>query len=226
MRGGQRGARARTPLSGEEAYASLRRAILDGHLEPNERLVEADLVRRLGVSRAAVRAAIMRLVHDGLVEHERNRGAKVRRVDEQEAVEILQARAALEALAAREAARHAEERDVAELRELLAGMREQLASGDLLAASDRNALLHARILELSRHGTARRLVASLNSQLVRFQYRTILVPGRAEKSLAEHTAIVEAIAAGDPQAAEEEMRRHLGHVAEALRASLRDQAAA
>ena len=52
---------------------------------------------------------------------------------------------------------------------------------------------------------------------MRFQYRTGLVPGRPERSYAEHTEIVEAIAARDPDAAELAMRSHLSHVAEALR---------
>ncbi|MGH2876423.1 MAG: FCD domain-containing protein, partial [Solirubrobacteraceae bacterium] len=54
------------------------------------------------------------------------------------------------------------------------------------------------------------------SQLVRFEYRTILQPGRSERSLAEHTAIVEAVAAGDPDGAEAAIRAHLEHVADAL----------
>jgi DNA-binding FadR family transcriptional regulator len=57
----------------------------------------------------------------------------------------------------------------------------------------------------------------LNSQLVRFQYRTILVPGRAEQSHAEHRALVDAIASGDADAAEQAVRVHLAHVVEALR---------
>ena len=60
-------------------------------------------------------------------------------------------------------------------------------------------------------------VGTLNSHLVRFQYRTILVPGRAERSFAEHTAIVEAVAAGNPDAAEAAMRLHLTHATAALR---------
>jgi len=73
------------------------------------------------------------------------------------------------------------------------------------------------ILDVSRHRTAKRLSQTLSSQLVRFQYRTVLLPGRPEHSFAEHTQIVEAIAAHDPQAAELAMRRHLSMVADALR---------
>jgi DNA-binding FadR family transcriptional regulator len=55
---------------------------------------------------------------------------------------------------------------------------------------------------------------------VRFQYRTSLVPGRAERSFAEHSAVVEAVSAGDPDAAEAAMRRHLGAATDALRESV------
>jgi DNA-binding GntR family transcriptional regulator len=202
-----------------DAYTLLRDEILAGNLQPSERLVEADLTARFGVSRGAVRTALVRLQQEGLVEHERNRGARVRLVDEHEAAEILEARMVLEGLAARHAAARATPADVEGLRTILADMGERLADGDLLGASDRNAALHATLLAVAGHATVARLVAGLRGQLVRFQYRTILVPGRSERSLAEHTAIVDAVAAGDPDAAEAAMRRHLGHVAHALRES-------
>jgi DNA-binding GntR family transcriptional regulator len=202
-----------------DAYSLLRAEILAGALQPSERLVEADLTARLGVSRGAVRTALVRLQQEGLVEHERNRGARVRLVDEHEAAEILEARTVLEGLAARHAATNATPQDVEALRAILADMREHLEAGDLLGASDRNAVLHARLLTIADHRTVERLVAGLKGQLVRFQYRTILVPGRSDRSLAEHTAIVDAVAAADPDAADAAMRLHLGHVAQALRAS-------
>ena len=70
-----------------------------------------------------MRTALVRLVHEGLVEHEPNRGAKVRLVDEQEAAEILESRMVLEGLAARYAAQNATKAQVAELRAILEGMR-------------------------------------------------------------------------------------------------------
>jgi DNA-binding GntR family transcriptional regulator len=202
----------------------LRAAIVAGQLLPNERLVEADLTRRFGVGRSAVRTALARLEHEGLVELEPHRGARVRLVSVTEAVEILQARAALEGLAANRAARNATDADVADLRGILADMRRLLDAGDLLKASDVNAVLHRRLLEIGGHATANRLIDALRSQLVRFTYRTILVPGRSERSFTEHAAIVDAVAAHDGAAAERAMRRHLSHVAEALRHSQKDEA--
>src|SRR5699024_12590595 len=88
-------------------------AIVAGRLTANQRLIEADLVSELGVSRATIRAALARLEHEGLVVREYNHGARVRMVTAEEAVEILQVRSALEALAARHAAlNRSEERRV------------------------------------------------------------------------------------------------------------------
>jgi DNA-binding GntR family transcriptional regulator len=206
-------------IDGHDPYQRLRQEIVSGRLQPNERLVEADLIRSLGVPRTAVRAALLRLAHEGLVEHERNRGAKVRLVDELEAIEILEARAVLEGLVARKAAENATAADAERLRGLLAEMEALLGDGDLLAVSEANSRLHAAILEIGGHRTVGRLVATLNSQLVRFQYRTILLAGRPAASFAEHAAIVAAVAAGDGDAAEAAMRRHLSHVTEALRSA-------
>jgi DNA-binding GntR family transcriptional regulator len=122
----------------------------------------------------------------------------------------------LEALAARQAATRATAREITAIRRVLSGMERKLASGDLLGYSEGNAALHAAIIASARHETAARLISGLRGQMVRFQFRTILVPGRASHSLAEHTAIVDAIAGHDPDAAEKAMRHHLGHVETAL----------
>ncbi len=200
-----------------DGYEDLRQAIINGELLPGERLLEEDLSARLGLGRAAVRMALVRLEHDGLVERERHRGARVRRVSEDEAVEILEARAALEGLAARHAAMAADDAAIDELRGIIAEMRRLREAGDLIGLSNLNARLHAGILEASGHETANRLSRTLSSQIVRFQFRTVLLPGRPDHSCSEHAAIVEAIAARDPDAAEEAMQRHLLRVADTLR---------
>jgi DNA-binding GntR family transcriptional regulator len=203
----------------DDGYLRLRGAILRGDLVPNQRLVEADMSSAFELPRAAVRTALVRLEHEGLIEREPHRGARVRLVTEQEAVEILEARAALEGLAASQAAKGITRSRAAELRAVLERQRAALGKEDLLGASDVNAELHAKIVELSGHATAQRLISALNSQMVRFQFRTILIPGRPAQSLQEHQAIVEAVAAGDAKKAERAMHRHLTKVAQALERS-------
>ena len=198
------------------SYDALRAAIVRGDIAPDARLVEADLSTTFEMSRGAVRTALIRLEQDGLVVREPHRGARVRRVSDGEAVEILQARAVLEGLAVRQAAERIDDAGAARLHSCIARQRELLETGDLLGASEVNAELHATLLELSGHATAMRLIESLNAQTVRYQYRTILVPGRPAASVAEHTAIVDAVIAGNPGQAERAMRRHLFNVADAV----------
>ena len=175
----------------EEGYERLYQAILRGEFQPNERLIETELAQRYDVGRAAIRTTLARLEQDGLVEREPNRGARVRAISEEEAVETLEARAVLEGLAARYAARNVTDGDIADLRAIVGEMEARLAEGDLLGISDGNAHLHARLLQIANNRTVARL--------------------------AEHRAIVEAVAARDPEAAEATMRDHLAHTVQALR---------
>ena len=198
------------------SYDALREAIVRGDIAPEARLVESEISTNFEMSRGAVRTALIRLEEEGLVVREPHRGARVRKVSDHEAVEILQARAVLEGLAVRVTAERIDSEGAARLQALLERHRELLEGGDLLGASDANADLHAALLELSGHGTARRLIRALNSQTVRYQYRTILIPGRPAASVAEHTAIVEAVVAGRADEAEAAMRSHLFNVAQAV----------
>lgn len=201
-------------------FDPLREAIVRGDIAPNTRLVESDLSSTFEMSRGAVRNALIRLEQEGLVVRERHRGARVRQVSDDEAVEILQTRAVLEGLAVRQTAERIDATGIARVRACLARNRELLESGDLLGASEANAELHGTLLELSGNGTARRLIRTLNAQTVRYQYRTILIPGRPAMSMAEHTAIVEAVVESRPDDAENAMRHHLFSVADAVRLGL------
>jgi DNA-binding GntR family transcriptional regulator len=195
----------------------LREAIVSGQFQPNERLVEVDLARRLGTGRTSIRAALVRLEQEGLVTREPNRGARVRLVSDREAIEIEQVRIALELLMVRLAAERAKPADLEDLRATLLEMRQQLDLGDPIGYSELNARFHQRIWTIADHGTASALLAMLKSQSLRFQFRTILRPGRTEQSLEEHRAIVEALSAHDADACEQAMTRHLSHVIETLK---------
>ncbi|MCX6048785.1 MAG: GntR family transcriptional regulator [Chloroflexi bacterium] len=201
----------------DQAYAQLHRAIVRGELSPNERLVEMELAQKLGVGRAAVRAALARLEQAGLVEHEPNRGARVRAVSEEEATEMLEVRAVLEGLAARYAARKITDQGLVMLQAIHAQMQACLEQDDLLSISNLNAQWHDKLLAIANHQTITNLIHRLRAQHVRFQYRTLLVPGRARHSLAEHEAVMVAVAAHDEAAAENAMRQHLTSTADALR---------
>jgi DNA-binding GntR family transcriptional regulator len=195
----------------------IRGAIIRGQLSPNERLVELDLAQRYSVSRGAVRVALLELVNEGLVDRERHRGARVRMVSLEEAIEISEVRMVIEGLCARKAAEHVTANEATQLRHLVAMMSERTEAGDLMGYSELNAALHDRIREISRHGSAAVIVQRLRNQSVRQQFRLSLMPGRSNVSVAEHAAIVEAVVAGDGDQAETQMRAHLANVIDTLR---------
>jgi DNA-binding GntR family transcriptional regulator len=200
-----------------DVTADLRAAILRGDYVAGQRLVESDLCERFGASRFVIRTALQTLAGQGLVEVRRNQGARVRLVSVEEAIEITEVRQALEGLCAARAAERASAEDAAQLRGILKDMRAASRAGDPARYSDLNALLHATIRRIAAHETSSRLIEQLRGQVVRHQYHLALLPGRSQVSFPQHEAIVAAIVAGDPRAAESAMREHIKSVIVSLR---------
>ncbi|MFI6011185.1 GntR family transcriptional regulator [Streptomyces sp. NPDC051243] len=209
------------PSTGEQAkqhaLAQLRQAILHGEMAPAQRLVENELAEQFGVTRASIRAALIELEAQGLVERILNRGSRVRVVSVEEAVAITECRMVLEGLCAAKAAVTAGDEQVARLADLGAAMTKAVADGEPMTYSELNQELHTTIQEFSGQRTAVELLDRLNAQLVRHRFQLALRPGRPQHSLNEHLAMIEAITARDPQAAEAAVRAHLTSVIEALR---------
>ncbi|MEV6996298.1 GntR family transcriptional regulator [Streptomyces sp. NPDC093982] len=209
------------PSTGEQAkqhaLAQLRQAILHGEMAPAQRLVENELAEQFGVTRASIRAALIDLEAQGLVERIRNRGSRVRVVTVEEAVAITECRMVLEGLCAAKAAVAAGDEQLTQLADLGAAMTKAVADGEPMTYSELNQELHARIREFSGQRTAVELLERLNAQLVRHRFQLALRPGRPQHSLNEHLAMIEAIRSRDPQAAEAAVRAHLTSVIEALR---------
>ncbi|MHA6619797.1 GntR family transcriptional regulator [Pseudonocardia sp. DLS-67] len=195
---------------------AVRAAIADGEFVPNQRLVEADLSERFGATRTSVRTALLQLAGEGLVERVQNRGARVRAVSLAEAVEITEVRMALEGLCAAKAAERLTDADAGRLREIGEAMRTAVASGDLLGYSELNRRLHGLVLELAGQSTAGAILERLRGQSVRHQFQLAMHPGRPAISLPQHLEIIEKICAGDANAAEAAMRRHIRSVIDTL----------
>lgn len=210
----QAGEAART-----HAHRALRQAILDGELVPGQRLIEEELAADLSVTRASLRAALLELTAEGLVERVPNKGARVRVVTAEEAVAITECRMALEALCAVKAAERVTDQQIAGLRDLGERLRRCVTEDDPLRYSDANTELHRAVLVISGQTVAVELLQRLNAQLVRHQFHLATRPGRPRQSLGEHLAIIDAIIRRDPDAADKATRRHLSSVITALRAA-------
>jgi DNA-binding GntR family transcriptional regulator len=197
---------------------ALRAAILTGEYAPRQRLVETGLCERFGTSRFILRAALQELAAQGLVEFQRNRGARVRDVSFAEAIEITEVRILLEGHLAALAAERLTKSDGAMLRRIVKDMRTAVGKAELLTYSDLNARLHAAVRDIAGHQTASRLLRQLRDQTIRHQFSLSVVPGRATVSLPQHEAIVAAITARRPDEAQRAMHEHLQSVIQAFQA--------
>lgn len=204
--------------AGRQAAAdALRAAILNGDVVPGQRLVEPELAESFGVTRAAVRAALIDLDREGLVERIPYRGARVRVVSVEEAVAITECRMVLEGLCAAKAAEKATDDEISALVEIGRQMKTAVADGEPMKYSAMNRDLHGMIREIADQPSAAELLQRLNGQIVRHQFKLAMRAGRPQVSLPQHLAIIDAIAHRDPQAAEAAARAHLHSVIAALR---------
>ncbi|GGX73346.1 GntR family transcriptional regulator [Streptomyces minutiscleroticus] len=199
--------------------AGIRQALASGDMVPGQRLIEQELSDTFHATRSSVREALQDLAAEGLVELIPRRGARVRVISVEEAIQITECRASLEGLCARRAAELATEEQRESLREIGARMREAVDAGALDTYSLLNRQLHDTVAQISGQKVAEALLGRLNAQMVRYQFRLSLRPGRPNQSLPQHLDIVDAIVAGDGAGAEAAARAHLDSVIEQLRAT-------
>jgi DNA-binding GntR family transcriptional regulator len=190
---------------GPDLTARLRAAIRDGSLPPGQRLTEQELARRFGVSRTPIRQALARLEAEGLLTHAPHRGLTVTRPDHAQVVELYVMREILEGAAARLAAKHASETELAAMAELLE--EEPALFGDAAALAALNQRLHG-LLYLAAHN--RYLLKSLEqlSAHLALLPSLLTLEGRAEAAHQEHRALLRALTARDGEAAEAAARAH------------------
>ncbi|PFH10480.1 phosphonate utilization transcriptional regulator [Collimonas sp. PA-H2] len=186
----------------------LERMILAGDLVAGDKLNEVSLAEMLGVSRGPVREAFRALEEAGLVQQEKNCGVFVRQISVEEADEIYEVRAALDELIGRKLAAAIKPAQVQELRTLLERMDGMVALGDVDGYLKLNLAFHDALVQFSANKkllhTYRRLVNELNL----FRRSALAQKGSLPTSTTEHHQIVDAIAAGDAQAAGAIMREH------------------
>jgi DNA-binding GntR family transcriptional regulator len=183
--------------------------ILSGALAAGERLNEALLAARLGVSRGPVREAVRGLERSGLVVAVRNQGSYVRQVSAEEALEIYDLRAAITGLACARLAASATPAQLARLRAEVRRMEQAHKADEPAAYYAANLDFHAALLGFGGGPRARRLYEDLGNELHLYRRRALVQPENMRESNTEHAAILRAIAAGDAAAAREAGEAHI-----------------
>jgi DNA-binding GntR family transcriptional regulator len=198
-----------------QVLENLRQAIIDRRLAPGQRLIERELVELTGVSRTSVREALRELAAEGLVTAIPNKGTVVTSVSAEEARQLYLVRSVLEGLAGRLFVEHAGAAQRKALVRAMERVERQAAKGaPILAAKD---AFYDVLFEGGGNDALRSVVGSLHARVSVLRSLSLSVPGRLEHSLKELRAIVDAVQAGDADAAAAACTRH---VEEAGRAGL------
>ncbi|MCL3883114.1 GntR family transcriptional regulator [Marivita sp. GX14005] len=195
----------------EALLEKLRAAIEDGRLPPGARLPEEKLARALDASRARVREVLSLLANERLVELQTNRGAFVAKPTVEEARHICEARLMAERTTARLAAERATPDAVRKMREMVA--EEQIAwdSDDVRNAVAKSRGFHRAIAEAAANPVLADILASLLSRSALTQ-AVYAARGAAGCLCHDHSALIDAIEAGDPDTAEAAMKTHMDNI--------------
>ncbi|MBZ4688608.1 MAG: transcriptional Regulator, GntR family [Clostridiales bacterium] len=191
----------------------LQEAILNGKLQPGNRVVETRIAKELGVSQAPVREAIRELELMGIIETIPFKGAVVKKLTKQDIKDIYQVRANLEGMAAKEAAKKITEEHIIYLEQLVEEMKDAAKIKDRNRFTELNIKFHRKIVDIADNELLKKLLHLVN--LSEWTFITTKISKRSLGDLAErHNPIIECFKKGDYEAAENIMEQHILEVME------------
>lgn len=207
----------------ERVYQRLKKAILTGEIQPNDRIVETKFAQIFGVSRTPVREAIRMLERDGLVRYEPRKGAVARPVlTREEMDEVYLIRQALELLSVENTVRFVTDRDIEEMHRLNPLCREALDRGDsesyfsyldqfnkLMIRCSHMPLLITLFNSIEAYNPATTFLNGANSNL---RYFAVNSTERRYEAVSEHEAITSALEQRDPDAFRAALQNHMKNV--------------
>lgn len=199
-----------TMTNKRSVYDDIREQIINEKLQPGQWLIERELCEAYGLSRTPVREVLWKLLADGFLEQEPNKGFVVRKLNLEQIFEIFQTREAIEGMAARLAASR---RDDAAFASRLAGIRKELAKVNVEQEVSRSVELGRKLHRAIMEAAHNNLMAEIS---VRLSNLTALTSNITKKSTAiekqsrdAHCRIIDALLEGDEEKSERVMREHL-----------------
>lgn len=197
-----------TAGAADAVYATLRDAIIEGILEPDERLSEELFAQQFSVSRTPIREALLRLEAEQLATRIARRGLVVRRISADEVLEIYAVREILDGFAARLAASEASPPEVSRLRWINKQLGTAVTATDYSRVMALNIQFHEALLEGSHNGLLQQFARQVHDRVRRLP-RTLSYSGSTELAVLEHEQVVKAIEQHDGEAAERAARSHI-----------------
>jgi DNA-binding GntR family transcriptional regulator len=196
------------PLS-EIVYDKLRTAIIEGTLNPGERLMEVQLAEEMGISRTPVREAIRKLELDGFVVMVPRKGTYVSTLPLKDISDVFEIRASLEALAAGLAAERITPEEEKELKKIILDEVKFSKNEDVENSIKFDTDFHEVLYKASRNKKLVNIINNLREQIQRYRTASLTYPGRLKIAHEEHKKIAEAICDNDVERAKELAKKHI-----------------
>lgn len=193
----------------DSVYNSLKKAIMTGVLQPDERLMEIPIANQLGVSRTPVREAIQRLEKELLVISSPRCGAKVAGITYKAVKDALDVRIGVETMVIGAAVDNITADQLTELKEINNEIRETIKEGNVVKISDLDNLLHRKIVEATSNNVLKDIMRMLEEHVLRYRYEYIKSIKGSYNIVEEHDLIIEAIENKDAEAASKYMIDHI-----------------
>ncbi len=193
----------------DSVYNSLKKAIMTGVLQPDERLMEIPIANQLGVSRTPVREAIQRLEKELLVISSPRCGAKVAGITYKAVKDALDVRIGVETMVIGAAVDNITADQLTELKEINNEIRETIKEGNVVKISDLDNLLHRKIVEATSNNVLKDIMRMLEEHVLRYRYEYIKSIKGSYNIVEEHDLIIEAVENKDAEAASKYMIDHI-----------------
>jgi DNA-binding GntR family transcriptional regulator len=194
----------------DQIYEIIRGMILRREIEPGEKIIEKELASKIGVSRTPLREALCRLENEKIIKSIPQRGAFVQKQSKETIIEVLLIREVLEGLVARQASQNIDEKALKKLRVCLDKIHNTPDKDKyLIKYTHADEEFHSLLLKVCKNNMLNSMMEMVNTYLKIIRLRTVVIPGRAKKTISEHYEILKAIESKDEQAAENLMRKHI-----------------
>lgn len=205
----------------EDAYTYVRDLFLNGdQYNPGDKVSVEELSRGLGVSRTPLWGAINRLEAEGIVEIVPRQGVYLIEYDPRRALDIYEAREVLEGMAARLAAQRITAAQVAALKRGVDEQRRSFEDGNIEGYYATALAFHDKVAEIAQNKVIEELLQSIFARMRVMRLQRQSMPMRLPQATDDHSLIIAALEAGDPDAAEREARAHIRKLADQIRSEL------
>ena len=195
----------------EVVFLRLRQAILQGDLQPGERLMEILLADQLGVSRTPVREAIRKLELEGLVSMKPRRGAEVASITIKDMQDVLEVRGSLEELAVELCCAMDDDSWIEELKKANKVFEAAVRSDELLIIADADVRFHDIIYKATGNKRLIQIINNLREQIYRYRLEYIKNDQARNELIEEHERIIGFISKKDRDGAKKAMRQHIAN---------------